>query len=61
MNFQFFLFLQAKKQASMRWLVTKAFAHVMPKDKMPDPFKESKKVYLHFLKSLILNVFLIMY
>ncbi|CAL8072232.1 unnamed protein product [Orchesella dallaii] len=34
---------EAKKQASMRWLVTKAFAHV-PKDKVPDPFKESKKV-----------------
>ncbi|ODM98069.1 Patronin [Orchesella cincta] len=33
---------EAKKQASMRWLVTKAFAHV-PKDKVPDPFKESKK------------------
>lgn len=32
----------------MRWLVTKAFAQVVPKDKMPDPFKETKKVCIYF-------------
>jgi len=36
--------LQAKKQASIRWLVTKALAHLSARKVMEDPFKESKKV-----------------
>lgn len=35
--------LQAKKQASIRWVMTKALIHV-PKEYLIDPFKESKKV-----------------
>jgi hypothetical protein len=39
--------LQAKKQASIRWVMTKALAHV-PKEYLIDPFKELKKVIMKY-------------